>query len=166
MTTPQQRDEMRVRNAAMRERVDTMMADLQRRTASLASAQAEAAAATGTATSPDGLVTVTVNAAGVVTAAEVDPARLPRSTAAQVGAAFVGATQAAAVAARALADEALAPLLADVPDLSEVFPGAPDLADVLPRFPEPPLTPPGPRASGGADPEDDADGSVLRRDAW
>ncbi|MBE9373048.1 YbaB/EbfC family nucleoid-associated protein [Saccharopolyspora sp. HNM0983] len=141
MTEPTDRNaELRARNAAMQEHVSSLLTGLQRQTEQLQQAQAEAMSATGRATSPDGLVTVHVNAAGIATDVEVSPSAFKTSTPDKLGRAFLQAGQAAAQDARSRADAALAPLQQDVPDLPDVFADAPSLKNLVPEPPDVPMT--------------------------
>ncbi|MGH3788591.1 MAG: YbaB/EbfC family nucleoid-associated protein [Pseudonocardiaceae bacterium] len=126
---------LEARNAALRQQVDTLLAGLNRQTAALNSAQARAVAVTGRATSADGLVTVTVNAAGVVTDAQFTPSAFDRSTPEKLARSVVAVAQQAAATAQQQVEAALAPVRSDVPDLPDLFPGAPSLTDLLPSRP-------------------------------
>lgn len=109
MTAPGTHDELVARNAAMRDRVDTMIENLQRRTGEMALAQAEAVAVQGEARSADGTVTVRTNAAGVPTALELTDAAFAHTTPAKLAALVLRTTQDAARAARAQAQQVLGP---------------------------------------------------------
>ncbi|MEV4645925.1 YbaB/EbfC family nucleoid-associated protein [Saccharopolyspora sp. NPDC049357] len=170
MTGPDGRKaELEARNAAMREQVSSMLEGLQRQTAELQDAQASALAATGEATSADGLVTVQVNAAGVVTDTALSPSALRSSTPEKLARSFTQAAQAAARDARAKADAAVAPLQENVPDLPDLFPGAPSLAQLIPSAPDLPEPNTPPAASKPAAEEDWDDfepRSRFRKDRW
>lgn len=141
MTDPaDRRAELKARNAAMQEQVNSLLSGLQQQTDQLREAQAEAMSATGRATSADGLVTVHVNAAGIATDVEVSSSAFKTSTPDKLGRAFLQATQAAAQDARSRADAALAPLHQDVPDLPDVFGDAPSLKGPIPEPPDIPTT--------------------------
>lgn len=133
MNAQDRRAQLEARNAAMRQQVDSLLAGLNRQTAALSHAQAQAAAVTGRATSADGLVTVTVNAAGVMTDAQFAPSSFDRSTPEKLARSVVAVVQEAAAAAQQGVETALAPVRSDVPDLPDLFPGAPSLKDLLPR---------------------------------
>lgn len=150
---PQDRHaELAARNAARRGQVDALLDGLTRQSAALATAQAQAAAVTGRATSADGLVTVTVNAAGVVTDIRFAPSAFTRRTPDALARDVIAATRQAAADARRQVDAALAPVREDLPDLPEVFPGSPSLPDLVPkdRTPAPPARRPGRHALGEA----------------
>lgn len=170
MTEPDpSRDELEARNAGMREQMNSMLEGLQRQTAQLKEAQAEAMAATGTASSSDGLVTVEVNAAGVVTGTRLSQSALRDSTPDKLGRSFTEASQAAARDARTKADAALAPVQQDVPDLPDVFPQAPSLKGLIPEAPDIPEPNRSSAASNASD-DDDWDDfeprSRFRKDQW
>ncbi|SER23048.1 YbaB/EbfC family nucleoid-associated protein [Lentzea albida] len=158
------RAELEARNAAMRENVDNLMADLRRRTSEFAGAQARAAAVTGAATSPDGLVQVQVNPAGVLTDLRFAPAAFQRSTPEKLARSVIETAQTAARSAREQVEGVLAPLQGQT-DLSELVEGAPSFADLL-KPPPPPAAEAPPqrgRPPRQDDPDDDEGfGSVLK----
>ncbi|MGW6442231.1 YbaB/EbfC family nucleoid-associated protein [Lentzea sp. NPDC055074] len=159
--------ELEARNAAMRENVDNLMADLRRRTSEFAGAQARAAAVTGEATSPDGLVQAKVNPAGVLTDLRFAPAAFQRSTPEKLARSVIETAQSAARSAREQVEGVLAPLQGQT-DLSELVEGAPSFVDLL--RPPPPAGPPAAEAPPQRgrpprqdDPDDDEGfGSVLK----
>lgn len=161
MTAPHDREALVARNAAMRERVNTMMSDLQRRTRDIAELQATALAVEGTATSGDGVVRVRTNAAGVPLAIELSSSAFRSTTPERLGAAVLEVAQAAARQARERSAEILAPVTADVPDLSGLVPGVTGLHLVTPTVPDPAGGPP--PSSPPRDDDEDGDGSVLDR---
>lgn len=158
------RAELEARNAAMRENVDNLMADLRRRTSEFAGAQARAAAVTGSATSSDGLVQVQVNPAGVLTDLRFAPTAFQRSTPEKLARSVIETAQAAARSAREQVEGVLAPLQGQT-DLSELIEGAPSFVDLL-RPPPPPAAEAPPqrgRPPRQDDPDDDEGfGSVLK----
>ncbi|MEO6086461.1 MAG: YbaB/EbfC family nucleoid-associated protein [Umezawaea sp.] len=163
MNDPAQRAALEARNAALRTQVDSMLANLERQTSALRDAQAEAVAKTGSATSPDGLVHVVVNAAGIATDVRFAPNAFERSTPDKLAQSVVQVIQRAALDVRAQADAAMAPFQQDVPDLPDLFPGAPSLKDLLPTPAAPPLTPPAPRKR----PDDDEPrDSMMDGNGW
>ncbi|WP_394613709.1 YbaB/EbfC family nucleoid-associated protein [Lentzea sp. JNUCC 0626] len=135
--------EFEARNAALRDQMNTMLANLERQTAGLKQAQAEAMAKVGRATSPDGLVEVTVNAGGIVTGVTFAPAAFTRSTPEKLGQSVVATIQQAALHAREQADALLSPFTEDVPDLPDIFPGMPSIKDLIPA--PPPIVAPKPQ---------------------
>ena len=170
MTAPDGRkDELEARNATMREQMNSLLDGLQKQTAQLQEAQAAALAATGSATSADGLITVEVNAAGVVTGTRLAQSAFRGSSPEKLAASFTEAAQAAARVARAQADAALAPMQQDVPDLPDLFPQAPSLKSLIPEapgMPEPDTTSATSKASDGDDWDDYEPRSRFRKDQW
>ena len=164
MTAPHDREALVARNAAMRERVNTMMADLQRRTQGIAQLQAAALAVEGAATSADGVVRVRTNAAGVPLAIDLSSSAFQSTTPERLGATVLEVAQAAARQARERSAEILAPVTADVPDLSGLVPGVTGLHMVTPTVPDPAGGPP--PSSPLRDDDEDGDGSVLGRGRW
>ncbi|MFC7344279.1 YbaB/EbfC family nucleoid-associated protein [Saccharopolyspora griseoalba] len=162
-------DELAARNAAMREQMNSLLDGLREQTAQLQEAQAAALAATGAATSADGLVTVEVNTAGVVTATRISQSAFRSSAPDKLAASFTEAAQAAARDARAQADAAMAPVQQDVPDLPDLFPEAPSLKGLIPEapgVPEPNTTPAASNAPDDDDWDDFEPRSRFRKDQW
>lgn len=159
MNPQDRRVRLEARNAAMRRQVDSLLEGLHRQTAALQQAQAQAAEVTGRAVSPDGLVTVVVNALGVVTDVQFAASVFTRSTPEKLSRSVVDTTRQAAADARRQVDAALAPARANTPDLPDVVPGAPALRDLLPAPQDPPPTPPAPagRRARHAQPDDEED---------
>ncbi|MGH4027064.1 MAG: YbaB/EbfC family nucleoid-associated protein [Pseudonocardiaceae bacterium] len=131
MNPQDRRAQLEARTAAMRQQVDSLLEGLGRQSAALQQAQAQAAEVTGRAVSPDGLVTVVVNAVGVVTDVQFAASVFTRSTPEKLAHSIVEMTQQAAADARQQVDAALAPVRANTPDLPDVFPGAPAIKDLL-----------------------------------
>lgn len=156
MNGPDRRAQLEARNAAMRQQVDTLLAGLDRQTAALRSAQEQASEITNRATSADGLVSVTVNAAGILTDVQFAPAAFDRSTTDKLARSVVAVAQQAAATVQQKVDAALALVRGDLPDLPDLFPGAPSLKDLLPS----PATRRPPSAQH--DEEDFSTRSVLR----
>ncbi len=155
MNRPDRRAQLEARNAAMRQHVDALRAGLDRQAAALRSAQEQVSEVTGRARSADGLVTVTVNASGVLTDVQFAPSAFDRSTTDKLARSVVAVAQQAAALAQQKVDAALAPVRGDLPDLPDLFPGAPSLKDLLPS----PATRRPPRAQD--DEEDFSTRSVL-----
>lgn len=136
MTNPSdRRSELEARNATMRETMNSLLDGLSRQTEQLKQAQEQAVATVGKATSEDGLVTVQVNAVGVVTDLEVSSSAFQYTTPKKLSRAIVLTIQEAARDARTQADAAFAPIQAETPDLPDVFPGAPSVKDMIPQSP-------------------------------
>lgn len=84
--------------------------------------------------SADGLVRVTVNAAGIPTEVHLDPESFKRSRPDRLGVSMAQAAQAAARQAALLVQEAIAPIqqiAGQLPDLPDLVPGAPSLRELL-----------------------------------
>ncbi len=143
MNSQDRRAQLEARNVAMRRQVDSLLDGLNRQTAALQSAQAQAGEVTSQATSADGLVTVTVNAVGIVTDVQFAPSAFDRSTPDRLARSVVAVIQQAAADAQQKVDAVLAPVRGNLPDLPDVFPGAPALQDLLPvnRRPQQPPEP-------------------------
>ncbi|GAA2786759.1 YbaB/EbfC family nucleoid-associated protein [Saccharopolyspora taberi] len=136
MTNPAgRRAELEARNASMRETMTSLLEGISRQTEQLRQAQEQAVATVGKATSEDGLVTVRVNAVGVVTHLEVSSSAFQYTTPKKLSETIVLTIQDAARDARSQADAAFAPVQAEIPDLPDVFPGAPSLTDMIPKAP-------------------------------
>lgn len=162
MTVQDRRAQLAARNAAMQEQVSSLLAGLNRQTAALRSAQVQVAGVTSRATSADGLVTVTVNSAGIVTDVQLAPSVFDRSTPDKLARSVVAVAQQAAAGAKQRVDAALAPVRGDLPDLPDVFPGAPALKDLLPSPNPSPSASRRSERSPGDDDEDFSTRSVLR----
>ncbi|WP_137725208.1 YbaB/EbfC family nucleoid-associated protein [Prescottella subtropica] len=129
------RDRHRGRNADLRAQVDDMLGALQTQTEALAAAQGTVAGLTATAESPDGLVRVTVDAAGAVRSVSIAPAAFGRTTTERLAASVTAAAVAATADVRAQVAELLAPVTAaaaSMPDLSDIVSGAPSLRNLVP----------------------------------
>ncbi|APU13167.1 MULTISPECIES: YbaB/EbfC family nucleoid-associated protein [Actinoalloteichus] len=169
MTNPSsRRAELEARNAAMRENMTSLLEGIGRQTEQLKQAQEQALATTGRATSRDGLVTVAVNSAGIVTDLQLSSAAFRSTTPLKLSETIVLTMQAAARNARAQADEAFAPIMADMPDLPDFFAGAPSLKGLIPPAPEVPSRAPrdddddeGTTRAAADDDEDEDDDDAL-----
>jgi DNA-binding protein YbaB len=133
MNPHDRRAQLEARNAAMRQQVNSLLAGLNRQSAALQEAQIQVAEVTGRATSADGLVTVTVNAVGIVTDVQFAPSAFDRSTPDKLARGVVTVTQQAANDAQRQVEDALAPVRGELPDLPDVVLGAPSLKNLLPN---------------------------------
>ncbi|MEV8437072.1 YbaB/EbfC family nucleoid-associated protein [Actinosynnema sp. NPDC051121] len=167
MTDPTgRRAELEARNAAMREQVDSLLAELKKKTAQLQETQAQAMAITATAVSKDGAVRATVDSAGALTALEFSANAFERTTPDKLARLATETVQQAVAKARTELNEVLAPAQQGPSiDLSEMLPGVPSLADLIPK---PPVVPePSTRSRRPAPPPDDDDGvSIMDRSGW
>ena len=80
MSARDESSDLAARNAALRNQIDDMLADLRERTAQLREKQDAAAAKTHEVTSEDGVITVRVDATGIVQQLSLGPKAFERST--------------------------------------------------------------------------------------
>ncbi|WP_227984233.1 YbaB/EbfC family nucleoid-associated protein [Nocardia spumae] len=124
----------RARNEALRLQVDSLLETFEQQRRELAEVQRQLAETTAEAWSSDGLVRVVANVAGVVLEVHLIPEAFKRSTPDKLGKSMAEAAQAAARQAAELSQRAFAPIqdvAGDVPDLSDIVPGAPSLKDLM-----------------------------------
>lgn len=122
-------------NTALRAQVDVMLEGLQAQTEAFAAAQGAVADTTAQAQSPDGLVRVTVDAAGAVRSVVVAPTAFTRTTPERLAESFTAAAHAATAEARARVAELVEPVTAfaaSLPDLADLVPGAPSMRGLFP----------------------------------
>ncbi|MFB9566294.1 YbaB/EbfC family nucleoid-associated protein [Saccharopolyspora hordei] len=131
-------EDLAARNAALRDQIDSMLADLRRRTADIQEKQAAAAQQTHEISSDDGMVTVRVDATGTVQELSLSPKAFERTTPEKLSRTITSVIREAAGTAQRHLQAEFAPL-ADVSDVPEV-PGVPSLAGLLRQGPlvEPP----------------------------
>jgi DNA-binding protein YbaB len=135
-----------VSNDELRHEMTEVLALVQEQLADIAAVQKKQAELTATAASADGMVEVTVNAAGHVIKTVIDESYLDENEFEDLSDHITEAAQAAArdVAHRATA--MFAPInerRKRLPSLSEFVDGAPDLRDLVPPWPQPvPAAPP------------------------
>ncbi len=126
MTDPvSRRAEFEQRNTAMREQVEQMLSDLQRRTEGLREAQAAAAEVTGEATSSDGRVRANVDADGVLGVLWLAPSVFDRPTPETLARPITDVVRQATADARARVAETIAVFTEGSVDLPDLVPGAP-----------------------------------------
>ncbi|WP_228002519.1 YbaB/EbfC family nucleoid-associated protein [Nocardia australiensis] len=119
---------------ALREQVDSMLSAFEQQRSGLADAQARIAAVTGEAWSEDNLVRVVCNVAGIPLEVHVEAAAFKRSTPEKLGRSIAEAAQAAAQAAAEKSQSVFGPIgdiANDMPDLSDLIPGAPSIKDLV-----------------------------------
>ncbi|GAA5058355.1 YbaB/EbfC family nucleoid-associated protein [Nocardia callitridis] len=129
-----EQSELRARNNALRDQVDSMLSAFDEQRRELTEAQGQLAAATGEAWSSDNLVRVVCNVAGIPLEVQLDEGAFKRSTPQKLGRSIAEAAQAAAAIAARKSAELFAPVnnLADeIPDLSDLIPGAPSIKDLV-----------------------------------
>lgn len=167
MTDPTgRRAELEARNAAMRERVDSLLTELRTKTTEVRETQQRAMAITATAVSEDGSVRATVDSGGALTSLEFSANAFERTTPDKLARLATETVRQAVAQARTELNEVLAPAQGGPSiDLSEILPGVPSLADLIPK---PPVVPqPSPSTRRPAPPPDDDDGgSVMDRSGW
>lgn len=136
MTDPvSRRAELERRNAAMREQVEQMLSDLQRRTEGLREAHAAAAEVTGQATAPDGRVRASVDADGVLGDLRLAPSAFDRTTPEALARTIAEVVRQATADAQARVAETLAHFTEAGVDLPDLVPGAPSLRTPVPPQP-------------------------------
>ncbi|MDU0292442.1 YbaB/EbfC family nucleoid-associated protein [Saccharothrix longispora] len=166
MTDPTgRRAELEARNAAMREQVDSLLAELNKKTAELRETQAKAMAITASAVSKDGSVRATVDSAGALTSLEFSASAFERTTPDKLARLTTETVQQAVAKARTELNEVLAPAQQGASvDLSEMLPGVPSLSDLIPKPPVVPQSSTPPRRPAPRD--DDEGGSFMDRSGW
>ncbi|MFI9814887.1 YbaB/EbfC family nucleoid-associated protein [Saccharothrix variisporea] len=166
MTDPTgRRAELEARNAAMRERVDSLLAELRTKTAELHETAARAQAVSATAVSKDGSVRASVDSTGALTSLEFSPNAFERTTPDKLARLTTETVLQAIAKARTEVTEVLAPAQqGGSVDLSELLPGVPSLADLIPKPPAVPTATPPRRAP--APPDDDDGDSIMDRSGW
>ncbi len=169
MTDPTgRRAELEARNAAMREQVDTLLAELKTKTAELRETQARAQAITATAVSKDGSVRASVDSTGALTSLEFAPNAFERTTPDKLGRLATETVLQAVAKARTELNEVLAPAQqGGSVDLSELLPGVPSLSDLIPKPPAVPQPQTSTPRRAPAPRSDDEDGdSFMDRSGW
>ncbi|RJO75148.1 YbaB/EbfC family DNA-binding protein [Nocardia panacis] len=124
-----EREGLRAANTGTLNQVDHMLDILKEQQAYLKNVQEKMTTLRATATSTDRLVTVTVDAAGVVTEVRFDQEAL-RGNADELGRSVAETARQAAAAARGQVQELLAPVLESaesMPDFSDLIPDAPSM---------------------------------------
>ncbi len=129
----------------MKNQVDELLEQFNRQTEQLHEAQAAAAQATATLTSPDGLVTVTVDAAGVLSQLRFAPNTFERSNPESLARTVQDLVRRGTLQVKQQVAELMRPLTEDLPDLSDFIEGAPSLKGLLPEIPD--YRPPEPEAA-------------------
>ncbi|WP_237755104.1 YbaB/EbfC family nucleoid-associated protein [Nocardia nova] len=151
----------RARNDALRTQIDSLLETFEQQRRELTDVQQQLAATTAEAWSSDGLVRVVANVAGVVTEVQLIPEAFKRSTPDKLGKSITEAAQAAAHRAGELSQQALAPIqqvAGDIPDLSDIVPGAPSIKDLMSTLlPDPAAEPERPAEPAAYEEEDEDD---------
>jgi DNA-binding protein YbaB len=120
----------------MREKVDDLLTQFDKRTAQLREARQAAAALTANLTSQDQLVRVSVDATGMLTELKIDPATFDRTTPDALARTIGDLVRRGTTQVRQQTADLMRPLTEGLPDLSDLSPGAPSLADMLPKIPD------------------------------
>lgn len=136
-----------------------ILAQAEEQMAEIAAIQKKQAALVTTASAADGLVTVSVNAQGVVIETKIDRDFLDEFDLDDLGRYITQAAQAAAKDVQSQAAALIAPAAERrkvFPSLSELIPDAPDIRDFTAEIPKPSLAPPNSpsRLSLEGDPDD------------
>lgn len=154
---------LRARNAAMKDRVDTLLEQFERQTEQLREAQELATRTSAEITSPDGLVRATIDATGTLAKLEFASTAFERTTPAALAKTVLTLVRHGSLQVKQQVADLMAPLTSDMPDLSEIIEGAPSLAGLMPKFPdylaEEEQPPPPPQPDSMEDPDAD---SILR----
>ncbi|ONM50423.1 YbaB/EbfC family nucleoid-associated protein [Nocardia donostiensis] len=124
----------RARNEALRDQVGQLLHTYEQQRKDLVAAQERFAATQVTAWSSDNLVRVVSNAAGIPIEVTLEPEAFKRSTPANLSHSITEAVQDAARQAVAASERAFASVETaadDIPDLSDLVPGAPSLRELV-----------------------------------
>jgi DNA-binding protein YbaB len=135
------------RSATLRAKVDELLGDFDKRTEQLREARQAAAALSAELSSPDGAVRVRIDSSGALTRLQLGPTAFDGTTPEQLARTITELVVRGTAQVRRQATELMRPLTEDLPDVSDLVPGAPSLADMLPGIPEGPApeTPAAPR---------------------
>ncbi|WP_242676767.1 YbaB/EbfC family nucleoid-associated protein [Rhodococcus sp. ABRD24] len=137
MTDDQAREQLRQRNAVLREQVGAMLEDVKTQCEALSQAQALVAASTGEALSADGLARVTVDASGVVVCVDLVAETFTRTTPTKLAQSITEAARDASAQVRSKTAEIMAPIAglgSRIPDLPDLVPGAPSIRNLVPSM--------------------------------
>lgn len=154
---PDRRAELEARNAVMRETMNSLMDGISKHTEQLKQAQEHVGSTIGKASSEDGLVTVQVNGAGIVTDLVLGSSAFQYTTPKKLSQMIVRTIQDAARDAQSQGSAVFAPIQAEIPDLPDIFPGAPSVKDMIPQ-PQP--------VPDVDDEDDDSDGDEDDSRPW
>jgi DNA-binding protein YbaB len=151
-------------NDALRHEMTEVLALVQEQLAEIADVQKRQAELTATAAAADGLVEVTVNAAGHVINTEIDESYLEEHDFDELSDHITEAAQAAACHASQLAADMMGPInerRKRFPSLSDIVEGAPDLRELAPAWLQPPAA--APRDVHDRDGHEDSTFPTVRR---
>ncbi len=151
-------DEKQVRNDLLRVELDELLSSFDQQRERLEEVRSRLASTTVTVWSPDNLVRVDSNAAGIPFGVHFDPMAFKRSTPDKLARSTLEAVQTAARRAGEAAQHAIAPLQAmsaEVPDLPELIPGAPSVRELFASISGLPATEPPEALSEPIEEDDD-----------
>ncbi|MEU6152458.1 YbaB/EbfC family nucleoid-associated protein [Actinosynnema sp. NPDC047251] len=168
MTDPTgRRAELEARNAAMRDQVDTLLAELKTKTAELRETQERVQAITASAVSKDGSVRASVDSTGAVTSLEFSANAFERTTPDKLARVATETILQAVAKSRTELNEVIAPAQrGGSVDLSELLPGVPSLTDLIPPPPAVPQPPSAQRRAPAPRPDDEDGDSFMDRSGW
>ncbi|WP_020642518.1 YbaB/EbfC family nucleoid-associated protein [Amycolatopsis balhimycina] len=135
-TAGDDRAQLEARNAAMKDRMDTLLENFERQTAQLRDAQAAAAETTATVASSDGLVRATIDAGGSLAKLEFAPNTFERTTPAQLANTVQTLVRHGSLQVKQKIADLMAPITEGLPDLADLVEGAPSLAGLVPPIPD------------------------------
>lgn len=135
-TAGDDRARLEARNAAMKDRMDTLLENFERQTSQLRDAQAAAAQTTAQVSSPDGLVRATIDAGGSLAKLEFSPNAFERTTPAQLANTVQTVVRQGSLQVKQKIADLMAPITEGLPDLADLVEGAPSLAGLVPPIPE------------------------------
>lgn len=123
--------ELEARNAGLRGQIDSMLADLRRRTARLGEMRDEAAQRITEVTSQDGLVTVTMDAAGTLQELTLSPKAFERNTPERLARTITSAIREASGGVQQSLQETFGPMTEGGPEIADVVTEMPLFKDIL-----------------------------------
>lgn len=135
-TAGDDRARLEARNAAMKDRMDTLLENFERQTAQLRDAQAAAAETTAQVESSDGLVRATIDAGGSLAKLEFAPNTFERTTPPQLANTVQTLVRQGSLQVKQKIADLMAPITEGLPDLADLVEGAPSLAGLVPPIPD------------------------------
>lgn len=130
-----ERSRLAARSAVLREKVNELLSDFDKRTTQLKQAQQATAALVAELTSPDGVVQVKIDASGMLSQLRLSPNAFERTSPEDLARTISDLVRRGTTQVRRQAAELMRPLTEDLPDVSDLVPDAPALADMLPKIP-------------------------------
>ncbi|WP_156756199.1 YbaB/EbfC family nucleoid-associated protein [Actinokineospora pegani] len=152
-------DRLRARNTAAKEQVDGLLDTFRRQTEALREAQEAASRASASLTSKDGLVRVSVDSSGALSALDLAPSAFDRSTPEALARTVLELARQGAAQVRQQVSDLMTPVSGGLPDFGDLFDDAPSLRGLMADIPVP-------TATAAAEPrvdDDEAPDSWLRR---